>query len=217
MTFLDAVKIATAILFSLGGAGGIVLGLSSYLGKLWADRALEKQRHEYAQLTQQTQHQLDAALKRVQMELDTLGLVHNLRTKEEFNRLAELWKRFANLRDAFGILSIAEPLPLPGHEESYTKLKAKRLEDFINALYDTRQFFYEVQVFIPEPITTVVADTLSSAVKVHALLGDTPGPRLSVDVQEDATKRAFDDFLDGHAHLEQLIRKHIRGESLGRN
>ena len=58
------------------------------------------------------------------MELDTLGLIHNLRTKEEFNRLADLWKRFANLRDAFGILSIAEPLPVPGHEGELHKAQS---------------------------------------------------------------------------------------------
>ena len=101
-------------------------------------------------------------------------------------------------------------------KESYTKLKAKTLEDFINALYDTRQFFYEVQVFIPEPIAMVVADTLSSAVKAHALTWrHTGAPAKRRCLKRMPTKRAFDDFLDGHAHLEQLIRKHIRGESLG--
>ena len=86
MTFLDISKIALTIIGSIGGGGAIIFGLSGFLGKLWADRALEKQRREYAQLTQQAQHQPDAALKRVQMELDTLGLMHSLRTKEEFNR-----------------------------------------------------------------------------------------------------------------------------------
>jgi hypothetical protein len=38
VTFLDVVKLAGAILVALGGAGGIVAGLSGFLGKLWADR-----------------------------------------------------------------------------------------------------------------------------------------------------------------------------------
>src|ERR1700733_15219903 len=99
--------------------------MSGFLGKLWADRALEKQRHEYAQLTQQAQHQLDAALRRVQVELGTLGLLHNLRTREEFNRLAELWKRFAILTDVVTATSRLAPLSV---EEIHLKFKAKLSE-----------------------------------------------------------------------------------------
>jgi hypothetical protein len=43
MTFLDVVKLAGAIMTSLGGAGAILFGLSGFLGKLWADRAIEDQ------------------------------------------------------------------------------------------------------------------------------------------------------------------------------
>jgi hypothetical protein len=40
MTFPDVVKLAGAIMASIGGAGTIIFGLSTFLGKLWADRAL---------------------------------------------------------------------------------------------------------------------------------------------------------------------------------
>lgn len=41
------VEIAAAILVSLGGAGAIILGLSGYLGKLWAQRLMEQERASY--------------------------------------------------------------------------------------------------------------------------------------------------------------------------
>ncbi len=90
MTFEDIIKITATVMASLGGGGAIVFGLSTFLGKLWADRTLENQRQEYAQLNMQMQHSLEA-----------LGLFHSLRTKEEFERLAKLWKSFANLSFAF--------------------------------------------------------------------------------------------------------------------
>lgn len=50
MTLQEIVKLAIAILAALGGGGAIVLGLSGYLGKLWADRLMARERaaHEHA-------------------------------------------------------------------------------------------------------------------------------------------------------------------------
>jgi hypothetical protein len=71
MTFQDVVKLAGAIMASLGGAGVIIFGLSGFLGKLWADRALAADRQRYEQLNLEMKNQLDNASKRLQMELDT--------------------------------------------------------------------------------------------------------------------------------------------------
>ncbi len=57
----DVFEVAAAVIVSLGGGGAIVFRLSGFLGKLWADRALqtqkeeserqlEEQRQQYAQL-----------------------------------------------------------------------------------------------------------------------------------------------------------------------
>ena len=42
MSFQDVFQIASAVLLSLGTGGAIVVGLSSWLGKVWASRILEK-------------------------------------------------------------------------------------------------------------------------------------------------------------------------------
>ena len=72
MNFKDVVEVGAAVITSLGGGGALVLGFSNYLGKIWADRALEKQRHEYSQLNIAFQNQLDMATRRLQVELDAL-------------------------------------------------------------------------------------------------------------------------------------------------
>lgn len=42
------IELAGAILFSIGSAGAILFALSSWLGKVWANRLLEKERNELA-------------------------------------------------------------------------------------------------------------------------------------------------------------------------
>ena len=47
MTLEEIVKIATAILLSLGGGGAIIFAFSSWLGKVWADRIMAKERANF--------------------------------------------------------------------------------------------------------------------------------------------------------------------------
>jgi hypothetical protein len=209
MTALDMVKLAGAILGSIGGAGAIIFGLSGFFGKLWADRALEDHRQKYNQLNMQMQHDLDNASKRLQLELDTLGLVHSLRTKEEFSRLSALWKRFANLTFAFHEMSSPGLVVVPAHEEEGKRYIAKLSEDFEAALRDAQNFFAEEMIFIPEPIVKAAQDTIYPALRV---------PYLEIIHESGGRKaalwKALEQYDSGLRRLEQLIRQHIRGEKL---
>lgn len=49
MSLTNAIEIGGAILVSLGGAAAIILGFSSWLGKVWAERILNKEKTKYAQ------------------------------------------------------------------------------------------------------------------------------------------------------------------------
>jgi hypothetical protein len=44
MNISDLAKIVVSVLVSLGGGGAIVVGLSSWLGKIWAERLMERER-----------------------------------------------------------------------------------------------------------------------------------------------------------------------------
>jgi len=49
MTMSDVFEIGAAVLLSLGGAGAVLFGLSSWLGKVWASRILEAEKAQYGQ------------------------------------------------------------------------------------------------------------------------------------------------------------------------
>lgn len=48
MTLTEVTSIGASILFSLGGGAAIIFALSSWLGKVWAERLMEAERHSYA-------------------------------------------------------------------------------------------------------------------------------------------------------------------------
>jgi hypothetical protein len=182
VTFLDIVKLASTILVSLGGGGAIVFGLSNFLGKLWADRALEDHRQKYNQLNMQMLHDLENASRRLQVELDALGLIHSLRTKEEFARISVFWKSITNLPFAFHTMASTGLALGPSDTEEQKRYKARLREKFEIALMDTQQVFAEEMIFIPEPIAIVAQSLLEELLKEPflyeslALAGD---PRMS--------------------------------------
>lgn len=47
VTFTDVFEIGGAVMISLGGAAGIIMGFSSWLGKVWAERILSKEKARY--------------------------------------------------------------------------------------------------------------------------------------------------------------------------
>jgi hypothetical protein len=67
-------KVTLAILVSLGGGGLIILALSNWLGKIWANRIMVKDRAEYAQELERLRAQLlrenEKELSNIRNELD---------------------------------------------------------------------------------------------------------------------------------------------------
>jgi hypothetical protein len=49
MELKEALELSGVILGSLGGGAAIIFGFSSWLGKVWANRLMEKEKAEYAQ------------------------------------------------------------------------------------------------------------------------------------------------------------------------
>jgi hypothetical protein len=90
MTFVEIVQIGASVIVSLGGAGAIVLGLSNYLGKVWADRALEKQRQEHTRLNLELTHQLGLMTEQVRNSLQMAALEHQVRFSKLHEKRAEV-------------------------------------------------------------------------------------------------------------------------------
>jgi hypothetical protein len=80
MTISDALYVAGAIIVSLGGGAVIVIGLSSWLGKLWAKRILQKESAEFERLTHEHNTRFSSIhAKQAELIAELYGLLHKLR------------------------------------------------------------------------------------------------------------------------------------------
>lgn len=74
MSITEVFQTAGAILAALGGGAVIVAGFSAWLGRMWADRLMEKERAKHAsaleELRSQLTHASNAELNRIKNELD---------------------------------------------------------------------------------------------------------------------------------------------------
>src|SRR5450432_3545409 len=86
------IQIATAIIASVGASGLIVVGLSSWLGKVWAARLMQKDVAKYATELEALKSKFEQSHRRLQSELDKTVFGHQLTTQNEFNGLSEIWK-----------------------------------------------------------------------------------------------------------------------------
>ena len=213
MNWTFAFQLGTAIITSLGGGAAIVFGLSNFLGKLWADRALEREKHKYAEILQTAKSELDKAAGRYQVELDSLKLVHTLRTTEEFSHLGKLWQHMAILQDAFkGTAQLGLSL-LPADADSRKRYLEMLRQNYEEALWKARQFFLEQKLFIPENIAECAESTLRAAINeknIHDIFHDHYDPGVRSQYNSDLPK-LVNEFDSGMKALEKLMREHIQG------
>jgi hypothetical protein len=97
-----------------------VFALSGYLGKIWADRGLEKQKQEHAHVNIEFTNQLGIATRRLQTELDAVGHLRKLAIESEFQKLNALWKSLAAVEIASGTLPRVD-MTLPNFSEEQGK------------------------------------------------------------------------------------------------
>jgi hypothetical protein len=93
----EVFETAAAVLAAIGGAGAIILGLSAWLGKVWADRLMQSARaqHERAlevlrtDLRRDTEAELEHLRSSLQGEMDVL-----LRRRQVYERIAVAMRVF---------------------------------------------------------------------------------------------------------------------------
>ncbi len=100
-------EIALAIMASVGGAGVILFALSSWLGKVWASKILEKQKKDYQLEIESFKEKISKGLEELKGAIDSkksvLGslLTHNEKIQEKkYDILNDIWKITIDI-DAF--------------------------------------------------------------------------------------------------------------------
>jgi hypothetical protein len=76
MDLFDGFKLVGVALFSVASSGTLVVGMASWLGKVWAQRILQDESFALKEKLAATQAQLDLSVKKAERELDLLKDAH---------------------------------------------------------------------------------------------------------------------------------------------
>jgi len=222
MTPKEILEVAVTVIGSLGGGGLIVFGLSSYLGKLWADRALEKQKQEYNQLNIAFTHQLDLATRRLQIELDALGYLHKLRTESEFEKIRELWRHVASLQAAYFNLPRAGFALVSDDEDLNRKIRIQASHNFSKRLSEAYEVWSRELLSIPEDIAKAAEELINIGRFEEAVALQFPDPydNAAMAAFSGTTRAQFFDqrnermeqFKTKANELLAMMRQHQQGE-----
>jgi hypothetical protein len=77
MDWIDIFKFVGVALFSATSGGALVIGMASWLGKVWAQRILQNESFALKEKLAATQTQFDLSIKMAERELDLLKDAHS--------------------------------------------------------------------------------------------------------------------------------------------
>ena len=90
MSWQDILNIIATAIASVGGAGAIVWALSSFFGKMWANKLLEKQKAEYQKDIEEYKSALSCELENVKATNEKLTYISKIQYDIEISAIREL-------------------------------------------------------------------------------------------------------------------------------
>jgi hypothetical protein len=149
MTWRDALEVGLIVIASLGGGGAIVLGLSNWLGRVWADRLAERQRFDSERELANQRGRIDQALARLDAALEHRNLVLQRLADIELQGLRECWQR---ARECHVHVNGLRPVD-SGTDEDAFRERWKALGEAHNAFLSK---LGEFEPFLEDPITDLL-------------------------------------------------------------
>jgi hypothetical protein len=215
ITVTDAFGIASAVLLSLGGGGAVVVGLSSWLGKVWANRLMQKDIAKHSKELEELKTKFEAVNKRLQAELDKTLHVHHVQFEAEFKALYDIWAKLSAVRSSLAVSS-------PRFSETETKgERLKRLNDmtgqFTDAVVALKHAVHDQAPFYPKMIYEKLYEVIMILGEEETSLQQDAGSEtrltLWLDVNASHTLEKVADLAD---QISELIRQRIENLSLYR-
>lgn len=101
------------VIGSIGGGAVIVIGLSSWLGKIWAERILAKDKKKYETEIETVKAKFVEELENIKVKNKKTLFVTKLQYEKEFSILQELWtKLFLCVQSSIGLYKRLEDIPV---------------------------------------------------------------------------------------------------------
>ena len=140
-SWTDVLKIVAGVIAALGGGGAIVAGLSSWLGKVWADRLMAKETAKFRE-----------DLERLTKQLERKNYVSKVRFDAEFAIYRELCENTDEMERAVYMLFPSGLNSLPKDEDKQKKLFQERYKKAHSAYIKANQSLAKNSAFISKDI-----------------------------------------------------------------
>lgn len=141
ISWTEVLKIALGVIAALGGGGAIVAGLSSWLGKVWADRLMAKETAKFRE-----------DLERLTKQLERKNYVSKVRFDAEFAIYRELCENTDEMERAVYMLFPSGLNSLPKDEDKQKKLFQERYKKAHSAYIKANQSLAKNSAFISKDI-----------------------------------------------------------------
>jgi len=148
-------EIAFAVIMSIGGAGIFLVGLSSWLGKIWANRILGKEKLEHQKVIEEYKSKLETELSKVYTRNENATYITKAQFDKEFEIYINIWNKL-NMCAKYVLmfnLTIPTVLSSNGDKTKTTEIYEKMLFNYISADKDFTEAiennmpFYEKEFF----------------------------------------------------------------------
>lgn len=113
MTLQEICATATAVILSLGGGSAIVVGVSSWLGKVWANHILEDEKAKHQKEIEGYKSELQKELERLNAIQDKALYISKVQYDNEYRIYQEIWQKLHKC-------TVASVRLYPGYEEMPT-------------------------------------------------------------------------------------------------
>jgi len=140
MDFTSAINLMGAIIVTLGGSTVVVFGLSSWLGKIWADRLMEKEKAKYTQEIEKLKHELETKI----IKIEHFHQVSESTYQELFKKKIEVYNKLLHEKiEYFKII----------HEDAGFELQDYPLEVYHNFYSKTKSIINDFRLFISNELS----------------------------------------------------------------
>lgn len=140
----DFLEIIGVVVMSMGGIGIIILGLSSWIGNIWANKFYEKERKKQEEYLKEIQSKFDIKLAELNGQLEKNNMQFEILNRERIDVIKNLYTRLVDVEDYLGMFfsGITGARKFEKPLDEYLNL-SKFVSDFMDYNNHNRIFFSE--------------------------------------------------------------------------
>jgi hypothetical protein len=139
-----------SMLAGAGGASVIIIGLSTWLGKVWAGRILEKEKSIFAKELAADKHKYSLALEEVKREyeiqVESVKTILLRYSEKQFDIYGELWVSLCNLKKSM--------------DELWSEYSVKKVKDFSSQINEAKFYLEKSSLFIDDNHLNTIKEAL---------------------------------------------------------